>query len=62
MFGIFLLASGAFFGEVGVSLGKEEVARRKENIYTYGFLSLFLSTLIFLLIALFRGTFLFSLD
>lgn len=62
MFGIFLLASGAFFSEIGVSLGKGEVAQRKENIYTYGFLSLFLSTLVFLLIALLRGKFLFSLD
>src|SRR3989338_2659827 len=62
MFGIFLLASGAFFSEVGVSLGKEEVARRKENIYTYGFLSLFLSTLAFFVIVLLRGKFLFSLE
>lgn len=62
MFGIILLTAGSFFSEVGVSLGKEEVARRKENIYTYGFLSLSLSTLAFLLIALLRGEFLFSLD
>ena len=62
MFGIFLLASGAFFSEIAVSLGKEEVARRKENIYTYGFLSLFLSTLFFFVIALLRGKFLFSIE
>jgi hypothetical protein len=62
MFGILLLSAGAFFSEIGVSLGKEEVARRKENIYTYGFLSLFLSTLVFFIIALLRGKFLFSLD
>ncbi len=62
MFGILLLSAGSFFSEIGVSLGKEEVARRKETIYTYGFLSLSLSTLVFLLIALFRGAFLFSLD
>lgn len=62
MFGIFLLASGSFFSEIGVSLGKEEVARRKENIFTYGFLSLFLTTLIFFCIALFRGKFLFSFE
>lgn len=61
MFGLVLLAAGSFFSEVGVSLGKEEVARRKENIYSYGFLSLSLSTLAFLLIALLRGEFLFSL-
>src|SRR3989338_6893065 len=62
IFGIFLLASRSFFSEIGVSLGKEEVARRKENIYTYGFLSLCLSTIVFFLIALLRGQFLFSLD
>ncbi|MEK7087796.1 MAG: hypothetical protein AAB891_00740, partial [Patescibacteria group bacterium] len=62
MFGILLLASGSFFSEIGVSLGKEEVARRKESIYTYGFLSLCLSTFAFLIIALLRGSFLFSLD
>jgi|SRR3989344_6332726 len=62
MFGIFLLASGSFFSEIGLSLGKEEVARRKENIYTYGFLSLFLSTVVFICIAFVRGKFLFSLD
>lgn len=62
MLGIFLLASGSFFSEMGVSLGKEEVLRRKENIYTYGFLSLFLSTLVFVCIAFIRGKFLFSVE
>lgn len=63
MLSILLIAAGAFFSEVATSFGKEEVARRKETIYTYGFLSLFLSTIVFLLIAVFvRGEFIFSLQ
>lgn len=63
MLAILLIAAGAFFSEVATSLGKEEVARRKETIFTYGFLSLFLSTIVFLLIAVFvRGEFVFSLQ
>lgn len=62
MLSILLLTAGALFGEVGVSLGKVEVSRRKETIYAYGFLSLFLSTLVFFGIALARGKFVFSVD
>ena len=60
MLSIILLITGSFFSEASTSLGKTEVTHKQENIYTYGFLSLFLSTIAFLLIALFRGTFLFS--
>lgn len=63
MLSILLIAAGSFFHEVATSFGKEEVARKKETIFTYGFLSLFLSTIVFLLIAIFvRGEFVFSLQ
>ncbi|MSU56448.1 MAG: hypothetical protein EXS51_04065 [Candidatus Taylorbacteria bacterium] len=60
MLSILLLTASTFFSEVGASLGKEEVSHRKETIYTYGFLSLVLSTLVFIGIAVLRGEFLFS--
>lgn len=60
MLSIFLIAAGSFFSEVATSLGKNEVARRNETIYSFGFLSISVSTLVFLLIALVRGTFVFS--
>lgn len=60
---ILLIAAGAFFIEAATSLGKEEIARRKETIFTYGFLSLCLSTALFFLFAVFvRGEFIFSLQ
>ncbi|TSC55411.1 MAG: Uncharacterized protein Greene041679_622 [Parcubacteria group bacterium Greene0416_79] len=62
MFGLLLITAGSLFQEVGASLGKREVARRHETIYTYGFLSLCLSTLAFAFFAIFvRGEFIFSL-
>lgn len=61
MLGILLIAFGSLFGEVGTSLGKVEVARKKQDIYSFGFLSLCFSTIVFVLIAVFvRGEFIFS--
>lgn len=61
MLGILLITVGTLFGEVGTSLGKVEVARKKQDIYSFGFLSLCLSTTVFVLIAVFvRGEFIFS--
>lgn len=63
MLSILLIVAGSFFSEVATSLGKEEVARKKETIFTYGFLSLFLGTVVFFLIAIFvRGEFIFSMQ
>lgn len=61
MLGILFITLGTLFGEVGTSLGKEEVARKKQDIYSFGFLSLCLSTIAFILIAFFvRQEFIFS--
>lgn len=63
MLSILLISAGAFFHEASTSLGKAEIARKKETIFTYGFLSLFLSTIVFFLIAIFvRGEFIFSIQ
>ena len=62
MFGIFLAFIAAIFRETGTSIGKSQVALRKESIYTMGFLNLFWAALFFFGAALFfRGEFLFSL-
>ena len=62
MFGIILTGLGTFFGEVSTSIGKFEVAKRKEAIYGIAFLNLASASLIFLLIVLFNPkSFVFSL-
>ncbi|MCR4278629.1 MAG: hypothetical protein NUV81_01855 [bacterium] len=44
MFGILLVVVGSFLDEIGISIGKRSVRRKKENIYSFGFLNLFLAT------------------
>ena len=62
MTGILLIALSAFFGEVGTSIGKWEIAHRKESLYGMGFLTAWWSV-VFLLITglLMRHEFVFSL-
>ena len=60
MFGIILVSVGAFFDEISTLIGKAEVAEKKETIYSMAFLSLIWSTLVFAIIILVRGEFVFS--
>lgn len=52
MFGLTLVFIASIFGEVGASVGKHEVALRKESIYSLGFLSLVWGTAFFFAYAL----------
>lgn len=61
MFGILLIAIGSFFGEVGASIGKNEVSKGREYIYTLAFLDLFWVVILFSLAVVFkRELFVFS--
>ena len=61
MFGLFLVLIASAFSEIGVSIGKTEVEKRKDSIYSMGFFSLFIGTVFFFLIALLKNSFVFSL-
>lgn len=61
MFGILLISAGTLFSEVSTSIGKDQVGKHKESIYTMGFLSLFFGVIFFFISALVRGSFVFSL-
>lgn len=60
MIGIILTAVGTFFGEISESFGKWEVSHKKENVYTFGFLNLFWVLVIFIIVAIIKGSFLFN--
>lgn len=61
MFAIILIAISSLFGEISTSLGKAAVKKRKESIYTMGFLSLFWGVVWFLGLIIFKHKFVFSL-
>ncbi|OGZ02616.1 MAG: hypothetical protein A2430_00350 [Candidatus Liptonbacteria bacterium RIFOXYC1_FULL_36_8] len=61
MVGLFLILIASTFSEIGVSIGKIEVKKKKDSIYSMGFLSLFIGTVFFFLIALIKNSFVFSL-
>lgn len=61
MLGILFTAVAGFFKEISDSLGKREVSDHKQSIYTMGFLSIFWVAIFFIVIALFRHSFIFSL-
>ncbi len=61
MLGILFTAVAGFFKEISDSLGKYEVSDHKQSIYTMGFLSVFWSAIFFIIIAIFRHSFIFSL-
>lgn len=52
MFGLTLVFIAAIFSEVGSSVGKHEVALRKESVYSLGFLDLIWGTVFFFAYAL----------
>lgn len=60
MFGIILASLSSLFGECATSLGKYEVRKHEESVYTMGFLNLFWGTIILLIIAWARNNFIFS--
>lgn len=62
MIAAILIAVGTLFAEVGVSLGKYEVAHKKESIYTLGFLSVFWTLIFLIATGLYRDNFIFSLE
>ena len=61
MFGIVLISLGTFAGELSDSLGKLEVKKRIETIYTMGFLSVFWATILLAVSLLFGAPFVFKL-
>jgi multidrug transporter EmrE-like cation transporter len=62
MFGVLLSTLGNLFGEISSSIGKHEVWKKKESIYTMGFLNTFWGVIIFLIIILAKREFAFSLE
>jgi hypothetical protein len=63
MIGIFLIAIGQIFAEIGTSIGKYEAAQKRESLYAIGFLHAVWAMIFMLLLGLFwRGEFIFSLE
>lgn len=62
MIGIILVTASAIMDEISTSIGKWEVQHKKEGIYTYGFLNYFWILVVFIVITLVKGSFVFSLD
>jgi len=54
MIGLLLVAIGVMFEETGSSMGKYEVARKKESLYAMGFLSIFWGIIVLLGIGWYR--------
>jgi len=61
MFGIIFASIGSFFEEVFSVIGKKEIRKHEESIYSMGFLLYFWSVIFFLAIILLKGSFDFSL-
>lgn len=61
MFGILLASMGSLFTEVSDTIGKTEVKKRKQSLFTMGFLQLFFGVIAFGIIALLdHSSFVFS--
>jgi hypothetical protein len=54
MFGLLIVAVSSFLTEIGDSIGKFEIQKRKASIFTVGFLNLFVSAIILIIIGLTR--------
>lgn len=52
MFGIILASLGTFFEEVSDIIGRNEISKKRETIYTMGFLQMFWATIFFLVLVL----------
>ncbi len=55
MIGILLITLGTLFVEGATSIGKYEVEKRRESIFTMGFLNVFFGTVFFLALGLYHG-------
>ena len=62
MFGLILVTASAILDEISTSIGKWEVSHKKEGLYTYGFLNSFWILVVLSIVALTKGSFVFSLD
>jgi len=60
MFGFFLILMATTFSEIGVSTGKTEVEKKKDSIYSMGFFSSLIGTILLFLIAFYKNSFVFS--
>lgn len=61
MFAGLLLMMGSFFAELADSIGKKEVLRSKENVYSLGFLNSFWVTIILLVSIILGANFTFNI-
>jgi drug/metabolite transporter (DMT)-like permease len=61
MFGVILAGIGTFFLEISTTIGKYEVQKRKESIYTMAFLSLIWAFVAFGILIVIKREFAFSL-
>lgn len=57
-----MISVGTFIDEICTSLGKWNIEHKKENIYTFGFLNLFWGLVFFIVLAVVRDSFKFSLE
>lgn len=62
MFGIVLIGIAQLFAEFSTALGKYEYERKRESLYAFGFLNAFWATIFLFAIALYRDSFVFSLE
>ena len=60
MLTVLFASIGSFIGEISASIIKFETDHHKESIYTAGFINMLLGTAAFLLLASFRGSFVFA--
>lgn len=60
MFGVALVILSQLFGEISTSMGRYEVARKKESLYAMGFLSGIWATVFLIIIGVARDQFIFS--
>lgn len=61
MLGVFLIAIAELFAEASTSIGKYEVAKKKESLYAMGFLSSIWATVFLVAIGYYQGDFHFAL-
>lgn len=63
MIGIFLIAIGEVFSQVGISIGKYQVSLKKESLYAMAFLHSFWAALLLILFTISgKGEFIFSIQ